>query len=200
MVSSPALAAQEEIMNLLEQPQVKVGFLSGHEQVEELWRIDCQAYNHPLTIEGIVKWWSAYPQGSMCLFSKGRIVASIGIYPLSAQQANQFVNGEILEESLQPLSSTDTDTWYVSGCVVIPDCQNKGLLRPLLRLGFGKLLSSNLPDRVRLLSLGETPIGCKILKRTGFSSIKPASQMPDGSELFERVCTPEQLKQTVKGF
>lgn len=198
--SSPALAAQQEILNMLESPRFIVGYPETLSQLEELHRIDCQAYNHNLTLEEFSTWWNAYPQGSICLLVKGRIVASIGIYPLCANEADLFAAGKMAEGELKPLSTDSTSTWYVSGCVVVPEHQNRGLLRPLLRVGFGGLLSRSLPERVRLLSLGETTLGKKILRRTGFHAIKPASEMPDGDELYERVCSPGQLRQTIQGF
>lgn len=201
VVLSPASAAQEEIMAMLNSPAFAVGFPKDILQLQELWEIDCQAYNNCLSLDEFSVWWKQYKEGSVCLLVKGRIVASVGIYPISSEDADNLASGMIREKDLIPLTDGScVRNWYVSGCVIIPEHQNKGLLRPLLRIGFGRLLSSNLPDEVRLLSLGETPLGCKILRRTGFHSVKPASQMPDGSELYERICTSDQLRQTVAGF
>lgn len=196
----PSSVAQEEFMQILESARFQSGFLRDESDLRQIWEIDCQAYDHNIHYDELKTWWSGYQHGTFCLFVRRKIVASVGIYPLSQEQADQFCSGSIPESDLRP-ALTDGRNWYISGCVIVPEWRNRGLIRPLMRIGFGGWLTrENLPDNIKLISLGESPLGCKLLERAGFNRTKPANQMPDRSALYEIQTTPVDFSKLLKGL
>jgi hypothetical protein len=95
------------------------------QRLEELFVIDQDAYQEcSLSFERFKQWWELYPFGSRVLLANDQIQASIGIYPIAAEMAISFQNGEIHESVLQPVSVQECQEspqsfWYASGIVAV---------------------------------------------------------------------------------
>lgn len=192
MLISPCEAACEELLLYeLDRKPVVSGYLDSEAAVSEMWEIDKQAYQDcSLGLESFLAWWRRYEFGSRVLRLDGEIVAGIGIYPLYPEQAEKFANGEIPESKLLPVTQKRCDRvpvkdWYVSGVVIKPEHQNRGLLRTLLRLGLGAWdATGHVSYPARMLGLAEYTIGQKLLAKFGFTKHRDGQDMPDGCDLY----------------
>lgn len=186
LATTPLDAACAELVNAANPPQIRSGCVTAIAQLEELWQIDKEAYGeHSLEFDPFLKWWSAYPYGSRCLFLGSRIVASIGIYPLSEGQFNGFVEGKISEGALVPYLSSKSAHWYFSGMVILPEYQNRGLARRLLRMGVGGWMrSGHLEYPAQVCGLAQTLPGRKALELMRFKKALNGAKLPDGLDLY----------------
>lgn len=211
--TSPHVAACEELLDLLNSPRsLTAQPVESLEQLRELWLIDKEAYQDcSLDFAPFVDWWQAYPPGSTLLLElpSRRILASIGIYPLTPEQALAFTSGDIPEGDLRPMKLADcrrqkVSNWYCSGIVVIPEMQNKGLLRRLLQIGIGSLQQTGyISYPATLYGLAEYTIGEKLLTKFGFSKLRDGSTLPDGCDLYGTRIESERDMKTLlqaKGF
>jgi hypothetical protein len=187
---SPHNAACEEILLEENTPIQEAAYIRDEEHLRELWRIDCEAYqDHSLAFEPFLDWWRRYPYGSNNLLINGEIVASIGLYPIGAEQAAAFAAGQIAEKDLQPISLATCEgagvaEWYFSGLVVVPKWQNRGLVRRLLRIGFGSWSArGHLRYPVKLYGLAQTEPGRKALQWFGMNRAIEGARLPDGLDL-----------------
>lgn len=165
-------------------------YVESVEQLRELWAIDKAAYQDlSLEFEPFLHWWSRYPMGARLLLFEGKIVASMGIYPLYPQQAETFIAGEIRESSLEPVMEAECQQgiqhWYFSGIVVVEQWRYRGLLLPLLETKLKTWANSgHLAYPLTLCGLAEYGIGAKILDRLGFTLHRKGIEMPDGCDLY----------------
>lgn len=193
---SPAEVACDELLATLNPMPLEVDHIRRESQLRELWQIDTQAYgDHSLAFEPFFEWWERYPYGSRCLLLEGRIIASVGIYPLTPDQAQLFSTGQISEGELQPVRLEDCKLdgvadWYFSGLVIVPEYQNRGIVRRLIRLGVGEWMrSGHLRYPIALYGLGQTEKGRKALELCGMRLIVPGCKLPDQLDLYQ--CTPQ---------
>lgn len=191
-MSSPYIAACESILSspyvdLQSQP------VADLEQLRELWLIDKEAYqDQSLEFEEFSQWWQCYPLGSRVLLADGRIVASIGVYPLSAKQAIGFASGDLPESELQPVFLDDCQQqpvrdWYASGIVVVESMRGKNnLLKKLLQIGLSSWLESgHVTYPLNVMAIAEYDIGRRLLEFFGFSKTQDGAQMADGFDLYQ---------------
>lgn len=198
-------AAYMEITNTLNPPAYEAGTVESLEVLRELWQIDKKAYgDHSLEFEPFLEWWNLYPHGSRCLFLKDKIVASIGIYPLSVEQSQAFRDGHLVESELRPVSIAQcaeegVQDWYVSGIVVVDEWQNRGLVRPLIRSAIENWMNSgHIHYPVRLFSLGQTLKGVKALKLFGLEFTTSGDLLPDQLDMYYmEKATPAELRECI---
>lgn len=189
-IVSPAEIACDELVRTLTPLQLEIDYVRHESQLRELWQIDAQAYgDHSLDYQPFLKWWERYPFGSRCLMLNGKIIASIGIYPLSEDQGELFSTGQINEGALQPVHLDDCQegvaNWYFSGLVIIPEYQNRGIVRRLVRLGVGEWMrSGHLRYPINLYGLGQTEKGRKALALCGMRLLVSGCKLPDGLDLY----------------
>lgn len=189
-ISSNELACQQIIECL--QPAVRMVQHCDLTRLKELWEIDREAYGDcSLEFSEFQTWWNLYELGSRILIEDNKIVASIGIYPILYQQAESFVQGQICEGDLLPVSLEICDQqpqnyWYVSGIVVARNYRGWGSpLRSLMRMGIGLWLSSgHLSYPLTLFAIGEYEDGARLLKLIGFSLIRCGEQTLDGYDIY----------------
>ncbi len=190
---SPHVAACEQLLKVLEpKSEIVVETIDTLERLEELWRIDSEAYgNCSLTLEEFSAWWRRYEFGSRNLISQGRIAASIGIYPLYPEQALLFSTGQMEESDLTPVTLTECEQcpvsdWYFSGIVVRNDLRGWGSPLPmLLKLGIGYWLASgHVAYPLSAWAIAEYSAGARLLNFLGFSKFKDGSLLPDGYDLY----------------
>lgn len=192
LLESPCVAACQELLAFLEPLNVlSSGRIETEAELQELWQIDKAAYGDcSLDFGRFLDWWRCYPYGSKVLFAQGRIVASIGVYPLHKEQAEAFMAGSIPESALVPVPVEECEAhpvhhWYCSGIVVVPELQNRGLLRSLLKLGLGSWqLSGHVGYPLKVLGLAEYNIGEKLLQKHGFVKHKNGAELPDHCDLY----------------
>src|SRR5258707_10804381 len=97
---------------------------SNAAELEDLWEIDNAAYGEAsITYEKFQDWWFSYPSGLHALFFRTRVMAAIGILPLSARSAELFPTGRLKESQLngramRPFTNDSTQFWYISGIVL----------------------------------------------------------------------------------
>lgn len=192
LTTSPAELALAELVTAFTPLQLEIDHPRTPEQLRELWQIDCLAYgDHSLKFEPFLNWWQRYPMGSRCLLLEGRIVAGMGIYPLTHEQAQSFTAGQIAEGELQPMPEQDCESegcadWYFSGLVIVPHFQNRGVVRRLIRLSVSEWMrSGHLRYPIALYSLGQTERGRKALELFGMRLTVPASRLPDELDLYQ---------------
>lgn len=196
MIASPAEIACDELLATLNPTPLEVCTVDDESQLRQLWRIDVAAYgDHSLAYDGFLDWWQRYPAGSRCLTLDGQIIASIGIYPLTKSQAEEFSIGHIQEDQLIPFCLKDcelhgSDHWYFSGLVIVPEFQNRGIVRRLIRSGVGEWMrSGHLRYPISLYGLGQTEKGRKALELCGMRLLVPGSLLPDQLDLYGTTAT-----------
>lgn len=200
MTTTPAIAACEELIGLVEGPlDLRVGYVKDEVMLRELWDIDRQAYGDmSLDFQPFLEWWSAYSFGSTLLTLNGAIVASIGIYPLRHDQATAFIAGQISEATLRPASlevcqTTGIANWYISGVVIRPDLQHRGILRRLIEIGVGTWLSSgHTAYPAKLFGLAQYDIGGRIMQKLGMEKWRDLSEMADHCDIYGVELTSEK--------
>jgi GNAT superfamily N-acetyltransferase len=211
VLPSPHIAACEELISMIEAPRaIYAQNIESESQLRELWEIDKAAYaDCSLDFEPFLAWWKRYEYGSRNLILAGKIVASIGIYPLYAEQAEAFSLGKIRESELQPVllhecEQSRVSHWYCSGIVVVPEFQNRGLLRTLLQIGIGAwAATSHIQYPLSLYGLAEYKIGEKLFKKFGFQKVQDKSEMLDNCDLYKtEIFSIEQLEEQLheRGF
>lgn len=195
MLPSPHVSACEQLAEMLSPPRsdLHIQSLTTLEQLQQLWKIDKQAYvDCSLEFDEFAQWWTLYPLGSQCLMSGNDIVASIGIYPLLQDQWQAFCSGTLPESSLVPVSLDRCEVspqhyWYASGIVVIEELRGWGAspLKTLLQYALsGWLSSSHVAYPLQLCAVAEYAIGAKILNHFGLVKQCDAAEMPNGCELY----------------
>lgn len=194
-IISPNVAACQEAIELLShpQPRYQIQRVESLERLRELWEIDKEAYKDcSLEFEPFVEWWNRYECGSRNLLENDRIVASIGLYPLYAEQYQAFVNGWIKESALKPVTLTECEeepvsTWYSSGIVVAEHARGWGSPLPiLLNRGIRSWLDSgHLRYPLDLIAIAEYDEGARLLELFGFEKIRDKAEMPDGCDLYQ---------------
>lgn len=191
-ILTPHIAACEELIGYMS-PIVSIYSqrIETEEELKNLWEIDKLAYGDcSLEFQPFLEWWTRYPYGSRNLMIEGQIVASIGIYPIAKEQAEAFVCGQIREADLIPVALSECEAsgasnWYCSGIVIVPQLQNKGVLKTLLQIGIGSWESTgHIRYPLNLLGLAEYEIGEKLLKKFGFSKLMNRVEMPDNCDLY----------------
>lgn len=203
MSVSPCQVACEESLELLTAAKLNLYFqpVADLDQLRQLWRIDQAAYlDCSLSFDRFVEWWEAYVYGSRVLLDGDRILASIGIYPLSSQQAQAFSSGTIPESELKPVLFDECvvnpqNNWYASGIVVAESFRGHASspLKTLLQSGLSAWLDSNhVAYPVSLWSIAEYDIGAKLLNFFGFTKTREGGQMPDGCDLYHRSFASKQ--------
>jgi len=200
---TPHIAACEELIRMIEAPrQIYSQAIESESQLRELWEIDKVAYGDcSLEFEPFLRWWKRYGYGSRNLVLAGRIVASIGIYPLYPEQAKDFADGSIKESELEPVLLEECEElgvshWYCSGIVIVPEHQNQGFLRSLLRLGIGAWSATgHIRYPLTLYGLAEYRLGEKLFMKFGLEKIRDQTEMPDRCDLYStEIPSMEQLE------
>lgn len=196
MPNLAAAAAYEQLIELLESPMLSFQPVESIAQLRELFAIDADAYGDcSLEFETFRDWWERYGWGSRVLLADDqRIIASVGIYPLQPQQADDFERGAIPESALRPVQWIDdrfdpVSNWYVSGIVVAEDLRGwASPLGKLLRFGIASWLDSrHIAYPASVLSLGQSDLGKRCLEMLGFEKLQDAAQMPDRCDLYKLV-------------
>lgn len=203
MMASPHVSACEQLAEILsgQRSELCIQTLSTLEQLRQLWEIDKAAYAEcSLEFDEFAEWWHRYPLGSQCLMDGDRILASLGLYPLSEAQATDFYEGRIPESDLLPVTLAECEDnpqhyWYASGVVVIEGLRGWGSpLKTLLQYAlplWGN--SGHVAYPLHIYSVAEYEIGAKILSYLGFSQQRSAAEMPDGCALYAiEVVSPQQ--------
>lgn len=195
------LACQQGIALLSQiKPSLYIQHIDSIERLEELWRIDKQAYQDvSLELEEFSRWWQCYEFGSRVLIENDRIIASIGIYPIASEQALEFADGQITEGDLMPVSLSECEQvaqhhWYASGIVVSEDYRGEGSpLKTLLRMGLAYWMNSgHIAYPVSVMAIAEYEIGARLLSLFGFQKIRDGSTLPDGCDLYQLYLKSEQ--------
>jgi hypothetical protein len=202
-------AACEELVKTVSAPSlIQVSAVQDLSMLRELWEIDKEAYqDHSIEFESFERWWTQYPNAGRCLLIGGRIVGSLGIYPLSEKQAAQFIAGEIREEDLFPFSEWDcleygAKHWYFSGIVIVEKWRNAGLARPLMRCAIGAWRNSgHIAYPCYMYGQAQTEMGRKALELFGLKVVTPGSKLPDGLDLYgAKDCSPQALQKRFRSL
>lgn len=207
MIVSPSEVACLEILDRIDLTCFDVGTCSSEAEVRALWQIDKVAYgDHSLELAPFLRWWERYPLGSRNLLYEGEIVASVGIYPIGGEQAQGLKTGELCEGDLLPVSLDECQangcpSWYLSGLVVCPDWQRRGLAWKAIRAGIGGWLATNHATYpVEILGLAQTSAGRGALARFGLELFAYGESLPDGLDLYRLVASdPVQVNRNFKG-
>jgi hypothetical protein len=193
--SNPAKLACQTITKMTTAilPLDEVHRIANLEQLKELYLIDSDAYQEcSIPFEVFELWWSSYEPGLNVISRKNKIIASIGIFPISVEQYQDFTKGRITESDLLPVSleeceETPQHCWYFSGIVISPNIRGTKAapLKLLLWAGLGQWAgSSYISYPAQCCALGYSQEGQLMLKRFGFSSIPESESFPDGCPVF----------------
>jgi hypothetical protein len=188
------LACQGAIA-LLDRPKLRyrVQVCQDLEQLRQLWEIDKEAYKDcSLSFEDFESWWNRYEFGSRILLEGDRIVAALGIYPISPEQHHAFVTGQIAESELKPVWFEECERnpqtcWYASGIVTAEEVRGWGSpLKLLLQTGPSYWVDSrHLAYPLNLVAIAEYEVGARLLNFLGFEKTSDGASMPDGCDLYQ---------------
>ncbi len=156
--------------------------------------IDAESYEDcSISFEAFASWWISYPLGNTVVWRQHQIVASLGLWPLSAEQYTAFTTGIIREETLRPLSleqcaAEPSGYWYLSGIIVIPALRRQPT-SPLQTLIAATLKlwskSGHVASSIRCCALGHADQGRRLLGKLGFAQISNGTALPDEYPLYE---------------
>jgi hypothetical protein len=207
---TPSIVAYRELTELT-QPcsKLKSQYIESADQLRELWMIDADAYGDcSISFECFLNWWERYPYGNSVIFCDGTVIASIGLWPISAQQATAFIEGEIPEAQLVPLTLQDCQkepqhNWYASGIVLKNPLRGNlknNPIKMLLERGVGEWFDSgHIAYPMRLLALAEYTEGENLLTRFNFMQIRTRNHMPDKCDLYSlQINTEEEAAHILK--
>jgi hypothetical protein len=183
--------------------------VSSEEQLQELWKIDDDAYQeNSLNFELFRNWWEQYVLGLKIITnSLDLIVGASGLWALSEAQTRYFISGRIKEQELLPLSHEALDSspsrfWYCSGIVAIPELRGTIFpLRKLIRATISTWLATgHVAFPVNVYALGYSPEGIALLEKLGFEEIKTSEEMPDQCPLYwHLIKSPQDATQFLFG-
>jgi hypothetical protein len=168
--------------------------LDDQKRVHEIAQANFGQDTFPL--HHIGDWHTTYPEGRRLLCAGNHIVGYVSIWPIAADQAQQFCRGDLTEKQLYPLSiqqvrQQGSDHWYI-GAVVI----EASLRKPIKGNPIGFLLAMALNSwaetagvqyPVTVFSPAYSAEGERLLQRFGFDLLRDGNQMPDGDPLYQRV-------------
>lgn len=210
LVTPPSITAYRELTELT-QPcaKMRVQHVESVEQLRELWAIDADAYGDcSITFECFQGWWERYPQGNTVVVSDSKIIASIGLWALTTEQADAFIEGEIAESALLPVTLNECQmvpqrNWYASGIVLKKPLRGNlktNPIRLLLGSGVGDWVDSgHVAYPMRVLALAEYTEGENLLTRFNFMKIRSGSHLPDKCDLYSlQLHSQEETEQILR--
>lgn len=201
----PSIVAYQELAQLIRRsPRFETPrSVDSIHELRALWEIDADAYQEcSISFECFRQWWQRYPKGNTVIFDGDRIIASVGLWPLSSEQYEAFTAGQIAESELQPvpLSQCERYTtrdsahyqgqhyWYASGIVLAKEYRGRLKNNPLLTLlehAIPMWIESNhVTFPLHIAALGEYVDGNNLLEGFGFGREKDSSEMPDKCHLY----------------
>lgn len=194
-MASPSILACEELLNSLSAPKPQFHFqaIASLEQLYQLWEIDRDAYQEQsLSFERFQEWWERYELGSRVLLEGDRILASLGLYPVSCHHFDKFTAGLIPERDLLPLpleqcEESPASCWYASGIVVSPSARGWGKphVNRLMSYAFHQWVDSgHISYPLQVAAIAEYEQGAKLLQALGFQKLQDGYGLPDGCDLY----------------
>lgn len=177
----------------LGESRLHTGGIMNEAQLRELFEIDLVAYGDASISFPLFRgWWQAFPRGLSVVFEGAKIVAALGIWPLSLATAALWKTGELHESELDPrdmwpFQQRPASSWYVSGIVVGPNAPRRAL-QTLLDDGWLTWQRAVLIEfPCELLALASSGPGRLVLERSSFRCAREAGLMPNGFPLYRRV-------------
>lgn len=193
--SSPCVEALEGLDNFWQPaPRIEVRSIQTIDELRQLHQIDADAYQEcSISFDLFQLWWEQYPDGNTVVFSDGQIIASLGLYPISEHQSDGFINGEIRESDLIPVSIEECEAcpqrfWYASGIVLKSHLRGTVENNPIIvmvKTALWRWFESQRVDYpLRVLALSEYNEGENILKRFRFVKLRDQDSVLDKCDLY----------------
>ena len=152
------------------------------EELEELWKIDKDAYGTAsLTLPEFYEWWSSYEQGVKALFYKQEIVGAIGLFPIHFSVAQKIKDGTIREKELIPMDNEQlkecgTRFWYAGGIVLKENYRKSKKYNPIifmLNVGLNLWMESkHIEFPIEIYSMALSQEGKRMLERFSFIKVR----------------------------
>ncbi|XGW00777.1 MAG: hypothetical protein ACAF41_34325 (plasmid) [Leptolyngbya sp. BL-A-14] len=191
----PSVSAYQELVELTRPcMKMRVQYVESLERLQELFSIDADAYQDcSLTFEQFQGWWTRYNQGSTIVLCDNQIIASIGLWAITDEQFEAFIEGQIPEHDLLPVTLEECDqtpqrNWYASGIVLKKPLRGNVKTNPiklLLERGVGGWIDSgHVSYPMRVVALSEFQEGENLLTRFNFMKVRSGEHMPDKCDLY----------------
>jgi len=162
---------------------ISVRPIASPEELREVYDFDENAYEDRqqqhvdnIPFETFEEWWNAWPDGFVAAFDDGVPVCVIGVFPVTREWAEGLLRREYDEKSLhhESIAKSDRTIWYLSGISAkTPGGEGLHSAMPILlthTLVQWYLRNHDVLDRtpVRVISVGVSRMGVKLLERIGF--------------------------------
>jgi len=199
-----------ELSTLLDPtPKLQVRAIQTLDELRQLHTIDADAYQDcSISFESFQRWWTRYPSGNTVVFLGNEIIASIGLWPISPQQSDAFIEGEIQESDFEPMPQEECEdnpqhNWYASGIVLKKHLRGNlknNPIKMLLERAIGEWFDSRrVAYPLRVLALAEYIEGENLLNRFNFMKIRDKANLPDGCDIYEvQVRSEDEVKNLLK--
>jgi hypothetical protein len=188
--------------------QDRVHRIGSVEQLRELWEIDADAYEEcSLPFAVFRSWWENYEPGLTAISRNDKIIGCMGIFPLSKDQYEGFVSGNLAEAELVPVPLEICEEfpqhyWYFSGIVIDPTIRGTKAapLKLLLSMSLGQWYSSgHVGYPVNNCAMGYSREGELILGRFTFCKLVDGANYPDCCPIYEMLkSTNKDMLQVIK--
>jgi hypothetical protein len=210
LTDNPTRIACEAITEISDHPLLgdTLHRINSIEQLKELWLIDGEAYQEcNLPFDVFEDWWRRYEIGMTQVRRNGELVASIGIFPLSPQQYEEFTTGVIAEADLKPVTLDQCEYeaqqyWYFSGVVLLPRLRGKksAPLKLLLKVALWQWLTSrHIRYPARNCAMAYSSEGEQMVKRFQFGKLPESEHFPDKCPMYQMISSSEyELSNLIK--
>jgi hypothetical protein len=193
--TSACIEALRELETLIQSsPKLEVRPLNSLDELRKLHEIDADAYQEcSISFDCFRGWWERYPSGITAVFSGDELVASIGLWAISPEQSQAFIDGQIREADINPVTTEECERqaqshWYASGIVLRKHLRGTVKTNPIklmLEAAIGGWFDTQMVAYpLRILALGEYLEGQNILSRFNFMKIRDRSNLPDGCDMY----------------
>lgn len=181
--------------------------IASPEELREVYDFDENAYadrndQHVdnIPFETFEEWWNAWPDGFIAAFDDGEPVCVIGVFPVTRAWAEGLLRREHDEKNLHhdSIAEADRTIWYLAG-ISAKSPGGEGLHSAVPVLLTHTLVQWYLKNRdvldrtpIRIISVGVSRMGVKLLERIGFLPAvraKAAGEFP----IFSREVSRDRL-------
>jgi hypothetical protein len=131
-------------------------------------------------------WWKAFPHGMRSLNQGSEIIGGLSCWPLSETTYDNLVEGKIKERDIkvEDMELTNPRFFYFSEIAILNNYRNAKHSYDLILSLLEFLRRYNESNELKILALGFSSQGERLLKKMGFEQVHSKEEMPDHQPLF----------------
>ncbi|RWY55454.1 hypothetical protein [Mucilaginibacter gilvus] len=166
--------------------------IANENELKEIWKVSQTLYGEDnVPFEIVVSWWKCYPNGIFVLYKYDVIAGYFSMWPIKKTTYDDIVHGrkkerELKLQSIMGKKSADKRPyWYVTNVVICKQFRKTIAIKILMREALRNWVNEgNLAKDLYLCAFAYSNEGEEIIKRSGFTLIKPAEDTADRKPLY----------------